>query len=253
MTRAAETTLTVEEILEEACARNIPAELHYEPTRGGNSIFRVRLMALTETQILADAPVGRPGDKPIPANRAITVHFELKGVRRQFQSVIETHDVEVRLNKSKAVRGIALQIPESTEESQRRHDFRQILASCDPITVTLVPVASEFPDACLLDAPRAAGRLVELSAGGAGLIVQRRLMRELRTGMRFFITFDLPDVDDPFYLLASCRHIREIHEGEVLRVGWAFTERGFRTLTTDKRRIAKFVAAFQRRSLQRRT
>lgn len=253
MTQTDETILTVEDILDDACARNTPAELHYESARGGYSISRVRLMGLTETQILADAPVGRPGDQPIPANKTITVHFEQNGVRRQFQSAIVACNLDVRLNNSKTVPGIALQKPQSTKESQRRNDFRQSLASCDPIAITIAPAASESPDSCLLDAPRAAGRLVQISSGGVGLIVQRRLLPELRSGMRFFLTFELPEVDEPFYMLAVCRHIREIQEGEVLRVGWAFTNWGFRPLPTDQQRIAKFVAAYQRRKLRRRT
>lgn len=253
MTSAQLPTLTVDEILEEACARNTPAELHYESARGDRVIFRVRLIALTEKQILADTPAGRAGDRAIPAKKPITVHFQFKGERRQFGSAVVASDVEVRLNDSKIVRGIALRKPSSTAESQRRTDFRQSLAACDPIAVTIVPPASEAADACLLDAPRATGQLVQISAGGAAVTVKRVSLPKLQSNMPFFLSFELPEVGEAFCMLAFSRHIRELHQGESLRVGWEFTDWGARTLTVDQRRIARFVATYQRKTLQHRT
>lgn len=250
--RAKASSQTVEEIIGEGCARNIPAELQYEDRDGAIITGRVRLLELTKDQVLADSPAYLRDDGQIPTGAAITVHMLLNKSRYQFESVIEDADLAVRLNARQTVPGIALCRPADISDSQRRTNLRITMLGYDPINVNLVRPDPDVPEACSIDARIIAGWMIDLSVRGVSLLVDRRVLPSARRGQCFFLSFALPSVTEEFHMLGSVRHGRIVRASGSLRVGVSLRPWRDRMFKQDQARISRFIAEHERRMLRRR-
>lgn len=245
-------TATVEDVIGMACAQNAPAEVHYQSKDGIVIMGRVRLLELTPHHVLADRPLYLDGDRAIPDGAAVTVHVILKRSGHQFASVLEESDRTVRLNARQTVPGIALKRPTKLAESQRRLCLRVSMAGYDPISVHLVRPHAKIPDACAIDAVVSAGWIVDLSVSGAAILLDRRVMARARGKERFFLTFTLPEVEEPFYMLGTVRHSRIVESSDSLRLGLCFRPWRRQSFLRDQKRLSRFIADHERRMLRRR-
>jgi c-di-GMP-binding flagellar brake protein YcgR len=250
--RAKAPSQTVEEIIGEGCARNIPAELQYEDRDGAIITGRVRLLELTKDHVLADSPAYLKDDGRIPTGEAITVHVLLNKSRYQFESVIEDTDQTIRLNARQTVPGIALCRPAEISNSQRRTNLRITMLGYDPINVDLVRPDPNVSDACSTDARIIAAWMIDLSVRGVSVIADRRVLASARRGQRFFMSFALPSVTDEFHMLGSVRHGRIVRASGSLRIGISLRPWRDRMFKHDQRRISQFIAEHERRMLRRR-
>ncbi len=241
----------IEKLIGAGCARNVPAELHYEHRKGAILTGRVRFLTLTDRQILADRPLYLDGEAQIPSGVPITVHVSINGARYQFESMIEEKHLFVQLNSLQRVPGIALQRPSVITDSQRRMDLRVSLMGYDPISIELVRPHPDFPGACSVDGERIAAWLLDLSVGGVSVLADHRVFAQVRPSERFFLTFALPGEDDEFYMLGSVRHSRIVASCDSLRVGLVFVPWRGNAYTSEQHRLSRFVAAHQRRMLCR--
>lgn len=242
----------VEQLLGAACARSAPAELLYEDRQGAVATARVRLLKMEENRILADRPIGLDSDCKIPAGVKITVHASIHGTRYQFDSVIEQMHRRVPVNRRQTVHGIALRKPTSLSESQRRANLRVSMVGYDPINVEMVRPSPDVPDACSIDTEMIVGWLIDLSVGGALILVDRRVLASVAPPDRFFLTFSLSSVDEPFYMLASVQHTRIVRANKSLRVGLSFRPWRGQHFLQDQRRLSRFIVEHERRMLRRR-
>jgi len=227
------------------------AELCYDPPAGTLTVYRLRMLELTDTQVITDAPRDG-GDAVVPPDEQVTVHFLLHGGRYRFDTVIESYDVRVRLNARETLRGIALRKPLKVASSQRRADFRKSLAAFEAVEVSIVPRHPDFTDACRPDALRISAKIVQISAGGVGLLVEHGEILRIPVETPCFLSFTLPDVEPEFVMLAIQRHKQTLHDGKAFRIGWQFQEWGAGPLKQDRRRLARFIADSQRKQLKRR-
>ena len=242
----------VDDLLRAGCARNVPAELHYEPANGALVAARVRLLELTKHHILADRPLLVGGEQTIPVGKSISVHVSVRGTRYKFPSAIESDRRRVRLNARQLVPGIALRRPATMSESQRRSHLRVSLASIEPINVDLARPHETSIDACSVDAGQISAWLLDLSVGGASLLVDRRVLDKVTAGERFHISFELPCMEIPFCMFATVRHSRTVERSDSLRIGVLFKPWPGSSFAMDQSRISQFVAAYERRMLRRR-
>lgn len=247
-----ETSNAADSLLTLGCHRNVAAELQYEADDRNVATGRVRLLALTPRHVLTDAPVYFDGDDMIPCGAAITVYVVLNGQRFEFASVIEEDSCQVRLNARQTVPGLALSRPAVLRESQRRGHFRVSLVGYDPINVDLGRAVPAVPDACSLAEGLARGWLSDLSLGGASVIVDRRAIGTVSSGDHYYVSFCLPDVPGCFNLLGSVRHTRMVSNSESQRIGFSFLPWNVRSLESDQKRLARFIAEHERRLLRRR-
>ncbi len=246
------TSETVDRLIRAGCARNVPAEIHYEHRNGSIITGRARLLELTECQILADRPKYLDRGGSIPAGASVTVHVSLGGSRYQFDSVIEETDRSISLGGRKKVRGIALGRPSELSDSQRRTCLRISVVGYDPITVALVRPHPRLPNACPVDAEIMKGRMHDLSVGGLAVLVDHRLPDTIRRGDHFFLTFALPFVEEEFYMLGSMRHSRVVAGSGSSCMGLSFRPWCGRRFAHDQRRMSQFVVEHERRLLRRR-
>ena len=218
----------------------------------GTLRFRVRLLQLTEEHILADYPASVDAETRIPTGRPITVHISLNGVRYQFESAIEVAGTFVRLNKQQRVLGVALKRPTDVTRSQRRSNLRVSLMGIDPATAKLVCPHPNIPGACKVDAEVLTGRLVDLSAGGAAVLVEGRSLTAVPHNQLYFVSFALPGLEEEFCLLGAVRHTRFVQARGSLRIGLAFRSWVGSNLDRDQRTLTRFVTRHERRLLRRR-
>ena len=252
MSKAQSLCVSVDELLEAACDRNVPAELHYESRQGTISIGRARLLAVDEKEILADRPLYVEADSEIPPGAPITVHLLVGGSRVQFTSAISAASRMVRLNARQVVPGIALRKPKSISPSQRRASLRISLANADPINIVLVRPHRDIPDACWIDAEPIRAWLIDLSAGGTSVLADRAVFGRVRRSEPFFLSFALGPDDEEFNMLGIVRQSRIVEASNSLRVGFSFRPWGAGNFVRDQQRISRLVATFERSALRRR-
>lgn len=245
-------TEAADRLVRAGCARNVPAEIHYECRDGSVITGRVRLFELTERHILADRPTYVKNDGSIPPGASVTVHFSIGGARYQFDSVIEETDRSVSLGGRTKMRGIALSKPSGLADSQRRACLRISMVGYDPVTVRLARPHPDLPNACRVDTEVLKGRIHDLSIGGLAVLVDHRVSDAVRQGDHFFLTFALPSIPEEFYLLGSVRHSHVVKASGSLRMGLCFHPWCGTRFTHDQRRISRFVVEHERRLLRRR-
>jgi len=242
----------VEQFLESVCARESAAELHFERTDGELVVARVRLLMFSDSELLADRPVYTDNGSKIPTGETLKVHISIRGNRYEFESAIESEFRRAPGHTPWAGPGIALRKPEAVAPSQRRASVRVSVLGCDPIHVISARPCSSGASACSLEGPVYLGWMVDVSAGGLSMVLDRQAAKLVRRGDRLFMTFCLPGVEGTFNLLGSVRHLREVAEGESIRLAAAFRPWDGGHLRTDQQRIARFVAERERTMLKRR-
>jgi c-di-GMP-binding flagellar brake protein YcgR len=178
--------------------------------------------------------------------------MSLNGVRYQFESTIEVASTFVQLNKQQRVLGVALKRPTSVTRSQRRSNLRVSLIGIDPVPAKLVRPHPDIPGACKVDAEVVSGRIVDLSAGGAAVLVDRRSATSIQHNQHYFISFALPGLDEKFCMLGAVRHTRLVKASGSLRIGLAFRSWAGSNFDRDQRTLTQFVTRHERRMLRRR-
>ena len=243
---------TVERIITAACERRLPAELLFIDSDGVVVTGCVRVLDHTPDLIITDEPLYLADDGTIPTGRTVTAHMSIKGERYQFETVIVEKHESIDAGTGTRQLGIALRKPIVIAKSQRRSHLRILTIGYDPIDVGIATPAAGLPSACSLDAPRGNGWMVDLSAGGLSVVVDRRIFAPGNRGDRFFMNFRLPGHTRGFNMLGSVRHSRPVSSGVSLRVAMSFCKWGVGPIRNEQRRIARFVADHERRMLRRR-
>lgn len=237
-------------MLQDACARNLSGEIHYENVNRRGSA-RMRFLAVEENRIYTDRPqsIGMP--VAFRPRQCVTVHFLTDGTRYAFQTRVVAPLTLVRLNDEQQVVGMSFGLPSEVRKQQRRSTYRVAVIS-QAIRVDLHPVSREDLTCCLLDADRLSGWLANVSAGGLTLFLEMTQPARFQLGDAFCVQFALPDVPEPMVLPAEVRHVSRIHDGQAVRVGLCFLPCDLYDTRSQVVRISRFVAAEQRRRLRRR-
>ena len=93
--------------------------------------------------------------------------------------------------------------------------------------------------------------MVNISAGGVGLLIDARETRIWHLGDTFFVSFHLPDVEAEFQMMTEFRHYRRIHDGLSAVAGFRFLPWPLVSTKAQVRHILRFIAAQQRCRLRR--
>ena len=242
--------IALDELLAEACDRNAPAEICFAHGHGQPLIARVRLLELSDEFIRADKPAKNDQDGHIPQGRPITVHVFIRGARYQFESVIVDQSAWIQLNSEQRIPGIVLRKPKEISRSERRSSYRVSLAGIDPIQIELAWGHPDIRDACLLSPGVFGGRMLNLSAGGVAVLIDRRDLRTAKPGNRYFLGFSLPDVKERCCQLGEVRHVMNIEVSESIRLAFAFVPCGGRMFSREQNILTRFITEQQRRLLR---
>lgn len=249
---SAATTLA---LLESACVRNLPIELHYEQRSGMLICLRSRLLLLDPAggRIIIDTPSAVSGSAEIPGNVPFSVHMMLEGRRWEFRTSLLERSVITQLNASTRVRGCALALPPSIVEAQRRSSYRLAIAG-EAMPVAIVPAARTPAPACPVDGPVIVGRLVNISAGGAAVLIEGRKEELFKRSARFFLR--LPLVGDrargTYDMMGEVRHVTIVGQDKSVRLGIAFSPWAGVEYRTQQQGITRFIAEYERKMIRKR-
>ncbi|MCG3138513.1 MAG: Flagellar brake protein YcgR [Phycisphaerae bacterium] len=191
------------EILEQACRRRCAAEIELESREGHRQRARMRLLACDERYVYIDRPIYLGMPLELTSDMYVTIFFIQDGERYAFRThIAEEH--RVPLSDDVWIPGFAMELPVQIIRQERRHDFRVSLGRCAEIVAHFQPLDSS---------PGQSGfsaRLMNISAGGAAVIVIDLGQHELKKGNRYLIQFELPDLPRPFQFKTELRYVRNL-------------------------------------------
>jgi len=245
-------SLSAGQILEQACVRNARLELHHENADGHIIVAQTRGLELTGSAIIADALAYAENSETIPLRRPATAHFQIRRQRLQFATLIEEDRVRLTKYGRAGGSGIRLRRPECVLPSQRRAHVRVSLHASEPVCVWLAQTSGKDPVGCRIDAAHSVGRILNLSEGGASVLVEDLPAHLPELGERYFLSFELPGYNESFCFLGSVRHTRIVESSESYRIAFAFKPWNGARLKRDQLLILRFIVEQERAQLRRR-
>jgi c-di-GMP-binding flagellar brake protein YcgR len=240
------------DILQEACERNVPVELHYRNRQDEFTLARTRLLAMDEQQLYLDEPQAIGEATVHMPGQILDVYLSLYGTLYTCRVQVISSNCIVALNEQKRVTGMSVTRPAIVKPGQRRAYYRVSLAALDPVKVRMHRTGDIDPNLCPVDATRIQGHLVDLSLGGGSVRIDGMSYTSFGFGKEWFLNFTIPDWIDDARLLTTVRHVRSIVDGTAVRLGLQFSvwpdEHQYRL---SLQALQKFLAAMQRRQLRR--
>jgi c-di-GMP-binding flagellar brake protein YcgR len=238
-------------VLEEACARNVSVEVHFEDADGAVTSARARLLGMTDELLYMDRPESGGQKASIRDGEQIKVYFLMSGKRYAFRASVAQARCSASLNATQRVTGIALSRPQEVTEEQRRADFRMSLAAYPGLTAMLHRGCAENGGSCKVDAQVFLVQLINISAGGLGTMVEAEVAGQWRSGETFFVVFELPETGQETVMLAELRHCRNVPGKRSVIAGFQFVHWEAAETKLSERHITRFIAEEQRRHLRR--
>jgi len=247
-------------LLLEACARNVPLDLHYDhpdtsPTRiEPDTLYAsTRMLTVNLKQIYLDSAQDIGKTVKVRIGHKIEAFFTLNDTMYQFKSKVTDLNCKIKLNNVVRLVGMCLAVPKTISEAQRREDHRVSFATLDPIAADIHEASEENPHCAPLGARRFLGRVVNLSRGGMAVRLAGDSRFRFQVNRRYYVTFRLPGDSGEFLVLAEARHITDILKGEARLVGFQF-QRWPDPLEMRKTvgKISRFLVDLERKLLQNR-
>jgi len=246
-------------VIQEACDRNVPVELHYpnpdlSPGRLEPDLLfaQTRLIGVDEKEIYLDSPQSIGKSVELKHRTKVSGYFNLDGKIYSFNSRVTNLGCEVVLNKKKRIVGMCLATPAKIRQSQKREDHRISVAALEPIEVRIHEVSQKDPNAVALTAKRFTSRAVNLSLGGEGVNVEGPGGNHFRVGQYYFVSFCIPNDPEEFLFLAESRHIMDLPRNQAKRIGLQFLRwPDVMTMRKNLRKLGPFLARTERNSLQK--
>ena len=239
-------------LLEAACARSLPIDLHTTGPGGELFVSRSRILGMDGEHVFVDSPQAIGKQLEFEPRQAVTVHFNLHESRYLFESHIVRRKSLIPLNDQKSVVGMLLARPRRIRDGQRRNHFRVSLVAEEKMEVRLHKASSEDGRSCPVDGSALPGILINLSLGGVALRVDMDAGRTLSLDDVIFVRFFLPDEEQEYVLMAQVRQLRPISDNSGMRLGVSFKpwpeEREYER---TQQRLQRYITRVQREQLKR--
>lgn len=254
-----------------------------EDRRGSSLIWRVRILELSETEIVVEEPSALGQSIEIDDGLEVVCVIAMGQNRWMFQTV-NNGAVEVSLaGGRKRVRGLRLEMPTAVERCQRRSFYRvstvglvlptvHMWPVLDPQTVPAAEAAARERDriarrddiAGRIDnanplalpevGPPFTATLMNIGGGGAGLLVEPDDSKSLDCQPLFWLHIDLDETEEAAPVGVAARLVHRHRDSEQrIYAGMAFDlqhDAQHRDFVVE--RIVQYVAEMQRQQLKRR-
>jgi c-di-GMP-binding flagellar brake protein YcgR len=251
-TRPTNEVLTV---LETACARNAPLEIHATQADHRTVVFRSRAIQLDTAggRLLIDKPAATNGSGSLSLNALVSVYVQLDARRLEFRTTLTELAVTVQLNAEMRVRGAAMLLPDAIREGQRREHFRLAIAGAT-LTARVVPLAEVEAFACPVKGPVVRCDITNVSIGGLLITAPAELADYLKPQGKLFVLLPLDIDNKPVEVNALCevRHVMKLQERLTNRVGLAFVTWPGTDPTLMQRTLTRYIVELERKMLRRR-
>ena len=237
-------------LLEQACSINLSAEIHYDRDET-LCTARCRLLWINDEELRTDSPQCIGKQVALVPDEEVTVYFVLDDKHYSFRTNVIKAVMGVDLNAETHVVGMSIHIPDEIREQQRRQNFRVALSAYD-IRVDAHEAHAEVPECAATECVRFSGRLINISTGGLGLLVEARPGLKFKMWAPLYLEFCLPDEPTPLILLVEIKHIRTFPERDRFVFGLQFVPIDGVDTRMPFRSIRTFATAEQRRQMQNR-
>jgi c-di-GMP-binding flagellar brake protein YcgR len=242
---------SVAKLLEDACDRNLPVEIHHHTVNDELIVARSRILDLDEEFVFLDSMQSIGKRVSFRKDKLLTVYFFVNGVRHAFQTRVVQSEQIIELNERKRVLGVSVTRPSRIDERQRREDFRVSLACTGPVPIDFHEQPSLESNQCPINAKRFKGVMVDVSRGGLAAIVDLSEHDLFKPGDLFFVTAILPYGIGETVLPVEVRQVRLVRDDSASRVGFRFPAWEPRVTQPHRQRVAKFVVSLERLGRQK--
>ena len=249
-TVASENDVATPSLIEQACSINLGAEIHYERNET-LCTARCRLLWVNDEELRTDSPQCIGKQVALLPDEEVTVYFVLDDKHYSFETKVIKAVMGVDLNAETQVVGMSIHIPDEIREQQRRQHFRVPLSTYD-IRVHAHEAHAEVAGCAATECVRFSGRLINISCGGLGLLVEARPGLRFKMWTRLYVDFCLPGEETAVLFLAEIKHIRTFPERDRFVLGMQFLPIDGVDTRIAFRCIRNFVTAEQRRQIQNR-
>lgn len=240
------TTLDDAALLKDACERNRQLELHYETTGGEFVSAHTRVLGVDGDHLFLEEPQNIGKKVNFRRGQVVDAYLKLHDKLYRFQTRVLEFNRPIKLNRHQTVSGLVVSRPLELKEGQRRNHYRIGTVGVDQVLPVTLHGCSPGGTTGL-QAEVWQGQLVDLSQGGARVLLDGRAYLRFRVGTLLFMGFRLPEHEQEFLFQAETRYITEVLQGEATRVGLKFlpypNQAGFRKMT---QRLSRFIAQQQR-------
>lgn len=206
--------------LKEACARNVPLELHSVSYDRSVPAARARMIDLDDDFIYLEKPqiIGR--NVRLHQAQLFEAFFNYNDVLFTFTTHVADPSTAVRLNQKKVVEGLILERPPQVKPGQRRQFYRTSLAAIpEPISALLQETDDEMDDLEPDDGRTwQAAAVVDASAGGFGVRIDDGNYLRYKIYHNYFLKMVLPDGSE-ITVLCELRQVRSLLNGQATKLG----------------------------------
>jgi c-di-GMP-binding flagellar brake protein YcgR len=239
------------ELLASGCERNTPVEIHKHTGEAAIPVARARMMCIDDERLYLDEPQTIGRQVRMGKNTGVDAYFAIGEALYTFTTTVASMHCKVKLNESKTLIGMALNLPSDIKQGQRRSRYRTSLAMQAPIPMTMHHASKDLNSAPI-DADRYQGRLVDASEGGFGVMLDIDRPMKFKLFDRWIVRFQIPGEGDPTTLGCELRQVRTIREGEMMKLGllalpWPTT----RALREQMLPMTRYLTSVERRLLKR--
>lgn len=235
-------------VLGQACARNVPVELHRRGPDGLQPVMRARLIALDEANLYLDSPQTIGLNARVESGEQLVAYFDLGEDMFTFDTTVVHAHCSIRLNSDMTVPGLSVTRPAKVLAGQRRSFYRRSVAGDGTISVCVHATDAARPDVCPLDAMRLEGKLVDASEGGFGVNIPDDPTRPVKLWDQLFVRFSLPGGQADTLLLCEVRQVRPLPRVGQVRLGlMALPWPDHRYLNLTTRPLTKYLMDVERR------
>jgi len=251
VTLSSTTQQTADPILQQACARNTPIELEHEQ-RGTHRMIRMRsrLLGMAEGGIVIDRPQSS-GEGRLPEGEEVSVYMILDGRRFAFKSTLLSQRWPYRLNEAQQVMGALLRHPQRLRQAQRRSHYRIAITGREGCPIVIAKAHPTTANACPVGGAVGVGDIVNISGGGASVLLHVAKSKMSEMGHRLNVLFRLPGMNDLLWMHCVVRHAREIPTSGAVRLGLEFVAQPGQDFARCRQEITRVITEIERKMLQR--
>jgi c-di-GMP-binding flagellar brake protein YcgR len=246
------------EMLQAACDRNLPLQLHYRgPAVGGivdtgNLVAQTRMLAIEPEGLAVDWPQAIARTVRLGTGTEVNGYFTFNEKLYRIRTTVMSLRYKMMLNDQRELVGCLLAMPSEVQTGQRREDHRASVASMDPIVVQIHQASrSEIGSAPSIARP-IAGRLINLSRGGLRVGIEGEERHRFHAGDWFFLSFKTPNSEKPLTFLAEARSTTPMMRGQAVAVGMQFLNwPDAAALRVQSQAVGRIIADIERAQLRR--
>jgi hypothetical protein len=201
------------ELIDRACRSRAPARIVRRAQPRGEPTASTRLVALQRDGVLLEQPT-RNIAADAPSDALYDVTFQSDDGRTYTFAAAAVSAARPALRRGQARPTWKLGLPLRVDARERRRAPRRAAPVVHPVEVELTDPA--HPERVLR------GRLVDISAGGIAVRIERRPSGRISFGQAVWVRFQMPGERAPFEFVVSVRHCRILHPGDALLLGLSF-------------------------------